>query len=211
MGKKTPSVSDTAVRAFRKAGQSQTEGWTAAIKESGDQHRRAQHENAQAMDADDLCEALVEQLEGLVLQFTQGGIFRGKFTPAEVRKAMDAALLRLVERVQLAARLEETKLKNVGDQHLHLIKEMEARLAGLQKDRDSRSEWVEWRGGQELAWHVYEMEGLLKKVNEVRTGAALDMDALVRVERMARGHSDYSHKLAIYAAELAEGKEDIQP
>lgn len=54
-------------------------------------------------------------------------------------------------------------------------------------------------------WHRREMEDLLSHINWER--AQLDKDpitmrVLLRTERHASGHSDYTRKLALYAAEL---------
>jgi hypothetical protein len=39
----------------------------------------------------------------------------------------------------------------------------------------------------------------------------IDMAVWRRVEQMATGHTDYAHKVAIYAAELSQGILDVKP
>jgi len=57
----------------------------------------------------------------------------------------------------------------------------------------------------ELEWIAFEREKLLELVNGRRAVlglAAVDMDAVMRVENSANGHFDYTQKLALGAADL---------
>lgn len=99
--------------------------------------------------------------------------------------------------------------------HLAAIEKMKAFIGTLQKERSNRPGHGYFVGDPDglvhSCWHIYEMERLLLRVNTLRAQCGfgtITLDDLRRVERMAVGHSDYTHKLALYATELAEG---IQP
>lgn len=83
-------------------------------------------------------------------------------------------------------------------------------LASAQKERPSRDGYKEvtirGRTYQEPSWAVFEVETMLRAVNEVRVADGkpeATTDDLWRIEGYARGHSDYSLKFALYCAELA--------
>lgn len=92
-----------------------------------------------------------------------------------------------------------------------------AHLAMLQETRDARQDWTELEGNPMPGWAAYELEGMHKLVNEERVKEGLEPVTLRQVrevEAMAQGQCDYSHKFALYCAELAVGAEKtgvIQP
>lgn len=75
-----------------------------------------------------------------------------------------------------------------------------------QREREKRSEFVtDADGGQELGWVIFERERMLEAVNALRSQAntaPVDLDAVVRAESSACGHSDYTSKFAIRCADL---------
>ena len=76
-------------------------------------------------------------------------------------------------------------------------------LSAAQSDRSRRADWV-----------AYEQQVMFVAVNEERRVRRLPpvfIDDILRVERMAVGHVDYSTKFALYCAELAEGRSEIAP
>lgn len=83
-------------------------------------------------------------------------------------------------------------------------------LAKLDKAQGKRKKLSGWTYTKYDAhpvseWIVHEREVLLAAVNEERAKIGrkpIPMGDVVRVERMACGHSDYSSKLALYCAEL---------
>ena len=92
--------------------------------------------------------------------------------------------------------------------HQQIIRQFEEALALWQKERPRRDKFVRWGTETVLEWHKYEMESLLVEVNSHRAVlgfGSITMPALLDTERMAVGHIDYTHKLALYAAELAQG------
>jgi len=89
--------------------------------------------------------------------------------------------------------------------HLDRIKQFEDMLAAEQEKRPKRDKYVQWGNDTVPAWLKAELEMLLREINSQRDAAdlpALNMRDLRRVETMACGHTDYSHKLALYCAEL---------
>ena len=86
------------------------------------------------------------------------------------------------------------------------IQHLEALLAREQKHRSKRSKMVPFgRDRDEPQWFKMKMEALLKEVNTIRKSEGfkpLKMKELLVLEQSACGHSDYTHKLALYAAEL---------
>lgn len=81
----------------------------------------------------------------------------------------------------------------------NLIKHFEKVVEEAHKDRKKREEWFR-----------YEMEFLLAAINWERAQLRKDpipMHVLLIREAQAAGHSDYGHKLAIYAAELVLDKD----
>jgi len=82
-----------------------------------------------------------------------------------------------------------------------------AKLTKAQAERDKRATRVETEHDdhQVSGWVVYEREVLLAAVNEERAKIGrkpIPMADVIRVERVAMGHVDYSSKLALYCAEL---------
>jgi hypothetical protein len=84
---------------------------------------------------------------------------------------------------------------------------LRATLAATQEERDRRPDLVEGPDGPECEWAAYERARMHETVNAIRSDRSLppvSVDDIVRVERLAVGHSDYSSKFALYCAELAE-------
>lgn len=84
---------------------------------------------------------------------------------------------------------------------------LRATLASAQEERDLRPDLVDGPDGPELGWAAYERACMHETINTIRAERGLDaiaIEEVVRVERMAVGHSDYSLKFAFYCAELAE-------
>lgn len=84
---------------------------------------------------------------------------------------------------------------------------LRATLTAAQKERDQRPDLVDGPDGPECEWAAYERARMHEKVNEIRADLgrpALPMEDILRVERQAVGHSDYSLKFAFYCAELVE-------
>jgi hypothetical protein len=80
-------------------------------------------------------------------------------------------------------------------ENLHLV------LIDLQKDRDKRPGIVE---GQ-LEWVIYERNGMLAAVNNLRETYGkepVSIDDVCRVESDASGNCDYTRKFGLYCAEL---------
>ena len=95
-----------------------------------------------------------------------------------------------------------------GMRHLDRIKQFEEKLAAEQTKRPRREKYVLWGKDEVPEWLKLELEMLLSEINSQRGAAELapiTMRDLRRVETMACGHSGYSHKLAIYCAELCVG------
>jgi hypothetical protein len=82
---------------------------------------------------------------------------------------------------------------------------LRATLAVAQEQRDQRPDLVDGPDGPECEWAAYERARMHETVNEIRAERNLPpvpVEDIVRVERMAVGHSDYSSKFALYCAEL---------
>ena len=93
-------------------------------------------------------------------------------------------------------------------------------LSAAQADRKLRPDMVmitdAWgHHTQTPAWNVHEMNVMLNEVNTLRAAKCLPLVSLndiQKVESMACGHSDYSHKFALYCAELTfKSEKEIQP
>jgi hypothetical protein len=87
-----------------------------------------------------------------------------------------------------------------------LAASLRAVLGAAQEERDARPDLVAVDGEMLCEWAVYERSVMLREVNWVRTDAGLPevpLEAIVRVEQSACGHSDYTQKFAFYCAELA--------
>lgn len=83
---------------------------------------------------------------------------------------------------------------------------LRATLDKAQEQRDQRPDLVDGPDGPECEWAAYERTRMHEKVNEIRAERGLPVipvEDVVRVERLAVGHSDYSRKFAFYCAELA--------
>lgn len=83
-------------------------------------------------------------------------------------------------------------------------------LTTAQEERPQRQDIVDG----ELDWIRYERATMHNAVNQVRENYGLPLvplAAVERVEQMACGHSDYTHKFAWYCAELALGEQPCTP
>lgn len=83
---------------------------------------------------------------------------------------------------------------------------LRAALATAQAERERRPDLVDGPDGPECGWVGYERARMHETVNAIRAERglpAIAADDIVRVERLAVGHSDYSLKFAFYCAELA--------
>ena len=84
---------------------------------------------------------------------------------------------------------------------------LRATLTAAQEERAKRPDLVEGPDGPECAWAAYERTRMHEKVNEIRAERglpAVPVEDILRVERQAVGHSDYSLKFAFYCAEIAQ-------
>lgn len=84
---------------------------------------------------------------------------------------------------------------------------LRATLAAAQEERPQRPDLVDGPDGPECEWAAYERNRMRETVNAIRAERGLPpvpVEDVVRVERLAVGHSDYSRKFAYYCAELAE-------
>lgn len=84
---------------------------------------------------------------------------------------------------------------------------LHATLAAAQEQREQRPDLIDGPDGPECEWAAYERTCMHTTVNELRADRGLPpvpVEDIVRVERLAVGHSDYSRKYAFYCAELAE-------
>lgn len=84
---------------------------------------------------------------------------------------------------------------------------LRATLAAAQGERDQRPDLVNGPDGPECEWASYERTRMHETVNAIRAERglpAVPVEDILRVERQAVGHSDYSLKFAFYCAELAE-------
>ncbi|MFE7780281.1 hypothetical protein [Streptomyces nigrescens] len=81
-----------------------------------------------------------------------------------------------------------------------------ATLVRAQEEREERPDIVDGPDGPECEWAAYERDRMHEAVNAIRAERglpAVPVEGVVRVERIAAGHSDYSRKFAFYCAELA--------
>ena len=84
---------------------------------------------------------------------------------------------------------------------------LRATLARAQEERPRRPDLVDGPDGPECEWAVYERARMHETVNAIRSERglhAVPVEDIIRVERLAVGHSDYSLKFALYCAELAD-------
>ena len=92
--------------------------------------------------------------------------------------------------------------------HLKAVTDLlRATLAREQQLRRLRPQLVDGPDGPECAWARYERTRMHEKVNDLRADCgrpALPLEDILRAERQAVGHSDYSQKFAFYCAELVE-------
>jgi hypothetical protein len=82
---------------------------------------------------------------------------------------------------------------------------LRATLTAAQEERAQRPDLVSGPDGPECEWAAYERARMHAKVNEIRTDRGLPhvpLEDIMRVERQAVGHADYSLKFAFYCAEL---------
>ena len=82
---------------------------------------------------------------------------------------------------------------------------LRATLAREQELRGLRPHLVDGPDGPELAWATYERNRMHQKVKDLRADLglpAIPLEDILRAERQAVGHSDYSLKFAFYCAEL---------
>jgi hypothetical protein len=82
-------------------------------------------------------------------------------------------------------------------------------LADAMEERDQRQDFVDRPEGTELAWVIFERYQMREAVNAERAARNLPpvpMEAVMRVERSAAGHSDYARQFAWGCAGLAMGE-----
>jgi hypothetical protein len=81
-------------------------------------------------------------------------------------------------------------------EHLH------AALVRAQEQRHARQDMV----GDEPGWVVFERDVMRSEVDRIRAEHGLPpvpMETILRAERLATGHVDYTKKFALYCAEAA--------
>jgi hypothetical protein len=91
--------------------------------------------------------------------------------------------------------------------HQKLITEFEDFLTDLQKERKARPDIGDFHGEALPNWAIYEIEEMFKKVNLTRAKLNLEpcsVQTLLVADSRAAGHSDYSHKFALYCAEIVQ-------
>lgn len=84
---------------------------------------------------------------------------------------------------------------------------LRATLAAAQEQREQRPDLVDGPDGPECGWAAYERARMHEAVNALRADQgklAVPVEDILRAERLAVGHSDYSRKFAFYCAEIAE-------
>jgi uncharacterized protein YkwD len=94
------------------------------------------------------------------------------------------------------------------------IREMEGRLSLAQHQRSQRQAEIPSNNPnsrhKELGWVVFERQAMFDALNaerQVHKLPPITMETFIdRVETLAYGHSDYTHKLALYCAEMAHGR-----
>jgi len=100
-----------------------------------------------------------------------------------------------------------------GFTFINTIKDFESKLITVQKERGQRLGTVEvphvYRPKQIvtiLEWNLHELNFMTDLINSVRAAKNKEAVTLLdvrKVEVNAMGHSDYTHKFALYCAELA--------
>lgn len=91
-------------------------------------------------------------------------------------------------------------------EYLVSFERIKAALVAAQAARRERNDMVETPNGTELGWIVFERETVWRAVNDERARLGrgpVSLTDLARAESMANGHSDYTKKFALYAAEVA--------
>lgn len=87
---------------------------------------------------------------------------------------------------------------------------LHAALVAAQQERPQRDDWVPTATGQELGWVLHERDVMLAETNRWRIANGLPeigLGLILRAENHASGHVDYTHKFALYCAEIAVGDE----
>ena len=82
-------------------------------------------------------------------------------------------------------------------------------LADAMEERDQRQDFVDRPDGTELAWVIFERYQMFIAVNletRARRLPPATMEAVMRVEQSAAGHSDYAKQFAWGCAGLAMGE-----
>jgi hypothetical protein len=82
-------------------------------------------------------------------------------------------------------------------------------LADAMEERDQRQDFVDRPDGRELAWVIFERYQMFIAVNletKSRRIPPVPMEAVMRVEQSANGHSDYARQFAWGCAGLAMGE-----
>jgi hypothetical protein len=82
-------------------------------------------------------------------------------------------------------------------------------LADAMEERDQRQDFVDRPDGTELAWVIFERYQMFIAVNQetqARRLPPVPMEAVMRVEQSAAGHSDYARQFAWGCAGLAMGE-----
>jgi hypothetical protein len=82
-------------------------------------------------------------------------------------------------------------------------------LADAMEERDQRQDFVDRPNGGELAWVIFERYQMFIAVNLETQGRRLPpatMEAVMRIEQSAAGHSDYARQFAWGCAGLAMGE-----
>lgn len=105
-------------------------------------------------------------------------------------------------------------------ERLALRDRFQALLTKTAKDRNKRPEMVPdpdddhripWR---EPAWSLHERQVMCDEVNRLRVARGLPLVTtkdVMKVERCAAGHSDYSSKYSLYCAEIVMGESPNVP
>jgi hypothetical protein len=92
------------------------------------------------------------------------------------------------------------------DTKLALRDRLLTRFLELAKERPFRRYEVTVDGRRELAWSLFEQNGMLEEVNEIREERGFvhtTLPSIQEAERLCVGHADYAKKWALYCAEIA--------
>lgn len=84
---------------------------------------------------------------------------------------------------------------------MSLIEKLEKILSDAQAFRNIRNKWI----GDELEWVMFERQTMFDAVNNGRGilgMSPVSMAQVCKAESNACGHSDYTHKFALYCAEV---------